>query len=140
MKYAFIRRNLLRFSVALMCRELNVSRAGFYHWMKRPLSRQALHRSLVKQTVNDLFIHFEKTYGAPRITRELNQMGIKCSHNYVAQIMKEQGLRACNGKAFRYSSYASSMLNVSENLLNRNFKADAPNVLRINRQKEPDAV
>ena len=127
MKYAFIRRNLGRFSVALMCRELNVSRAGFYHWMKRPLSQQALHRSLVSQTVKDLFFQFEKTYGAPRITRELNQMGIKCSHNYVAQIMKEQGLKACNGKAFRYSSYASSMLNVSENLLNRNFKAEAPN-------------
>jgi putative transposase len=126
-KYAFIRHNLGRFSVALMCRELNVSRAGFYNWMKRPLSQQVLHRSLVSQTVNDLFIHFEKTYGAPRITRELKEMGIKCSHNYVAQIMKEQGLRACNGKAFRYSSYASSMLNVSENLLNRNFKADAPN-------------
>lgn len=127
MKYAFIRRNLGRFSITLMCRELEVSRAGFYRWMKRPFSKQAVHRSLVTQMVCDVFELFKKTYGSIRITLELKEMGIKCSHNFIAQIMREQGLRACNGKSFKYSSYASSMLNVSDNLLMRNFSAGEVN-------------
>jgi len=126
-KYAFIEKNRYRFNIVLMCRELQVSRAGYYRWRNRPLSDQALHRTLVEQNVIDIYQLFERAYGAPRITRELNDMGIKCSHNYIAQIMREQGLRACNGKSFKYSTHAASMQNVSDNLLRRNFKADLPN-------------
>ena len=41
--------------------------------------------------------------------------------------MEEQGIRARNGKGFKYSRHSLTMHNVSENLLWRDFKADKPN-------------
>ena len=66
-------------------------------------------------------------YGAPRITDELNELGHRCSENYVAQIMSELGIRARNGKGFKYPRHALSMTNVSDNLLWRDFTATKPN-------------
>ena len=54
-------------------------------------------------------------------------MGIKCSHNYVALLLRQMDLKACNGRKFRYATNSLSMLNVTNNLLKRNFTANAPN-------------
>lgn len=54
-------------------------------------------------------------------------MGHPCSTNFVASVLKLQGLKAHNGKAFNYGSHALTMNNVSENLLWRHFDASKPN-------------
>ena len=41
--------------------------------------------------------------------------------------MSEQGIRARNGKGFKYSKHSLTMNNVSDNLLWRNSHADNPN-------------
>ena len=55
---------------------------------------------------------------------ELNELG---SVNHVADLLQEKGLRARNGKGFKYRARTESKTNVSENLLQRRFSADAPN-------------
>jgi len=50
-----------------------------------------------------------------------------CSKNHVARLLSEKGLRARNGKGFRYRARIESKTNVSENLLARKFDAAAPN-------------
>ncbi|PWQ99653.1 IS3 family transposase [Leucothrix arctica] len=59
--------------------------------------------------------------------QELKALGFPCSVNYVADILRKQGLKARNGKAFRYSQHSLEMNNVADNLLWRNFKAAEPN-------------
>ena len=41
--------------------------------------------------------------------------------NYVADIMKEKGIRARNVKGFKYSKDVAAMMNVADNLLRRDF-------------------
>lgn len=62
----------------------------------------------------------KKRYGVPRITRKLNGMGISCSL-YVAPLMRELDHIAHNGKNFKYRPAGSSVSNVSDNLLKRQF-------------------
>ncbi|KZY31238.1 transposase [Oleiphilus sp. HI0081] len=66
-------------------------------------------------------------YGSRRIAKELNDLGYPCSENYIANIMKSQGIRARNGKGFKYSRHSLTMVNVSENILWRDFNAKHPN-------------
>lgn len=127
MKYALISDNLGRYSLCLMCRVLGVHRSGFSRWRKRPKSSQAQRRERMEVLVKDTYEAFEASYGAPRITQELNAMGHKCCENYVAKIMRDNGIVARNGKAFNYGSHALTMHNVADNLLWRNFNAEAPN-------------
>ena len=110
-----------------MCRVLEVSRSGYYSWKRRELSLRARRREEVKSKVDELFEHFKKRYGAIRLTRELNGLGITCSLNYVASLLRELGFRARNGKRFRYSKPNSLKKNIQPNLLARNFKAERPN-------------
>jgi len=126
-KYAIMKDYLGSYSKSLMARTMGVSRSGFNKWLIRPESKRAQRKVDCIRRVKETFREFEAAYGAPRITEELNALGFPCSENYIAKIMKEQGIRARNGKGFKYSSHSLTMNNVSENLLWRNFHANKPN-------------
>lgn len=112
---------------SLMARAMGVSRSGFNKWLSRPDSDNTRRKAEYTQRVKNTYEDFEARYGAPRITQELNALGYPCSENYIAGIMRGQGLRARNGKGFRYSRHSLTMNNVSDNLLWRDFRATAPN-------------
>ncbi len=110
-----------------MCRSLHVSRSGYYRWRLFPDSMWKAKHQVVREYVLDTYSLFKARYGAPRITRELLDLGVKCSLNYVAKILNKEGLRARNGKGFKYSRHSPSMVNVANNVLQRKFNVDKPN-------------
>jgi len=115
------------YPIGTMAKVLKVSSAGYYSWRSRPASPSARRRLKVKAAAKEVFFRYKKRYGAIRITKELNDMGMCLSKNYVAAILRNAGLRACNGKQFRYRSRYEARINLEDNLLERNFKADRPN-------------
>lgn len=127
MKYALIEQYRDDFPLTMMCRLLKVSASGYYKWEKRPQCASACRRERLEVKVAETYSEFKARYGAPRITDELNATGIKCSVNFVAKIMHSRGMRARNGKGFKYSPPAEAMSNVAENLLSRQFVAEKPN-------------
>lgn len=128
MKYALIAEHRHQYTISLMCRVLGVSRSGFYKWNNKPSSSRSLAKQQVEVAVIDTYSTYKARYGAPRITRELNAIGIHCSQNHVAGIMASNGLKARNGKAFRYSQSGEAMHNVADNLLWRDFSAGKANM------------
>ncbi len=110
-----------------MCHWLNVSRSGYYKWRHRKPSPQAERREQVREAVVVTFHQFKQRYGAPRLTVELNESGVPCSVNHVAQLMSEGDLKARNGKQFRYFPSVQAINHVSANLLRRDFTASRPN-------------
>jgi len=109
-----------------MCLWLRVSSSGFYKWRERTESVRAAQREKVKTSVIVNFERFKKRYGSPRLTVELNAQGIKCSRNHVAELMQEAGLRARNGKKFRYTKSSNVYNHVYPNTLQRQFQATKP--------------
>lgn len=110
-------------SLSMMCRVLEVSRSGYYKWKKGYQNTRHQRREAVKSSVIEIYHQFKRRYGAPRITRELNAKGIACSLNHVASLLRESGLKARNGKGFKYSKSNPGLYNVSRNLLKRDFTA-----------------
>jgi putative transposase len=110
-----------------MCRVLEVSRSGYYKWKKGFPNRRHQRHEAVKTSVIETYYQFKRRYGAPRITRELNERGIFCSLNFVASLLREAELKAKNGKGFKYSKSNSGHYNVTRNLLKRDFTATRPN-------------
>jgi len=126
-KYAFIETQRESFAITKMCRWLEVSRSGYYKWRLRAPSDRAKQRMLVVQAVMTTFEQFKHRYGAPRLEIELNALGIRCSRNHVAQILAENGLKARNGKGYKFFPGPNAINHVSDNLLARDFTAKAPN-------------
>ena len=112
-----------------MCAVLEVSRGGFYTWLKRPASvRHSENRRLVSQ-MRIAFDRSRQSYGSPRLTEELNDMGVSCSENRVARLMRQSGIRAVGKRKYRATTHSKHNHPVAENLLKRQFSANKPNAL-----------
>jgi putative transposase len=115
------------FPVVLMARVLEVSRSGFYEWLNREPNAQAERREAVGEVLESTFYRCKRRYGAPRLTRALNDLGVECSENYVAKLLRARRLRAHNGKGFRYERAVEATTQVKQNILARNFDSEGPN-------------
>lgn len=79
---------------AVACRALGVSQAWFYKWRHGDGSPQRARRRALAMVIVALFARHRGTYGSPRITADLREMGWRVSQNTVAAVMAEQRLRA----------------------------------------------
>ena len=71
MRFAFIAKHRGIWQTRLMCRTLGVSRAGFYEWLGRPESERAKANLELLALVRDSFEQSDRTYGSPRVWRDL---------------------------------------------------------------------
>ncbi len=74
--------------VVKMCRWLEVSTSGFYHWLSRPQSATAARRQALTARVVYFFEASDGTYGYRRIHADLVCEGTECSPELVRQIMR----------------------------------------------------
>ena len=72
---------------------LDVSRAGYYDWCKRPPSKHELSNRQLDMHIQAIFMEHKVRYGSPRITDELIDRGIPGSENRVCARMKTLNLR-----------------------------------------------
>ncbi|MTI85919.1 MAG: transposase [Firmicutes bacterium] len=83
-----------------MCQVMQVSRSGYYAWLKRPESnRKAQDRELLKK-IRKMYKASRGTYESPRITRALRKQDIICGENRVARLMRDNGI-CCNNRIKR---------------------------------------
>jgi len=109
-----------------MCSALKVSTSGFYGWRKRPDSaRRRSDRRLLTE-IRASFEASHRTYGSPRVTKDLRALGYRCSEKRVARIMRHHGLRALFRRKYRYTTNSDHSLPVAGNLLDRQFTSAAP--------------
>ena len=85
-------------SVAEMCRVLEVSRSGFYDWQGRgPSDRELSDRQLAVE-IEAIWECSDRTYGAPRMHRWLLKQGFEVGHNRVARLMAVNGWEGETGR------------------------------------------
>jgi putative transposase len=101
-KYAFIQSHRGIWPVELLCRMLKVTRSGYYAWTNRPARIGKCQRIL--PVLHRVFLESRRTYGSPRVHRELLSRGVACCVNSVARWMKEAQLRAKTHRKFRIST------------------------------------
>ena len=115
--------------VSKMCPWLEVSTSGFYHWAKRPQSATAARREAITARIHHFFEESEGTYGYRRIHVDLAEEGTECSPELVRQIMRHEGLIACQPRPFRVTTEADAEAAASmPDLVKRDFTADRPGV------------
>lgn len=137
MRYLFIndciQEHEEQFSLAALCRVMQVCRGGFYAWRKREKGDQRLKsaRQLQNERLTEQIraAHKEskETYGSPRIFAELKAAGVSCSEKRIARLMRVAKIRAIPIKRFVATTDSKHDLPIAQNLLQRTFEAEAPN-------------
>jgi len=110
-----------------MCQALQVSRSGYYAWLHRPESNRAISNKLLIKEIKRVYQNSRRTYGYPRVARQLRNEGISCSRNRVAKLMSENGIVAKTKRKFKATTDSKHDFPVAKNLLKQNFFADKPN-------------
>lgn len=110
-----------------MCRVLKINRSGFYAWLKKPLSNRAVEDNRLLERIHEFYEASGGTYGSPWIHQDLREAGERCSVNRVAKIMRQNNLVAQIGYKRKYVK-GSKLATVADNVLDRDFTTDAPNV------------
>ena len=127
MRFRFIQTEKAWYPVTALCRNLQVSRAGFYAWTRRRLSRRAIVNSAALVHIRAIYRQHNKKYGSPRVCRALRAQGIAIGHHRVARLMSNDALRAKATRRFRITTNSRHDFPVAKNLLARNFEVDRPN-------------
>lgn len=110
-----------------MCTVLQVSRRGYYDWLKRPPSVREVSNQRLLEEIKRRFYGNREVYGAPRIYRTLIEEGHGCGLNRVARLMRQAGLVPKTVKKFRVTTDSRKSHRPAPNILDRDFRARRPN-------------
>lgn len=124
MKYQIIKRYSSHFKVSKMCRIMDISRSGYYAFLRRPESDLSKRQKAILTEIKIIHKENYEIYGAPRITVELNNKGIHISKGMVSRLMRKEGIKAKTVKKYKATTDSNHDLPVAENILNRGFTAD----------------
>jgi len=110
-----------------MCRVFEVSVSGYYDWHKREPSRHEREDGELARHIHRLFYAKRQVYGSPRLHAELADLGLHCSKERVARLMREMGLVARPRRKKPVGTVRRAGAQRAPNLLNREFTAAQPN-------------
>ncbi|MDO8746790.1 MAG: IS3 family transposase [Thermodesulfovibrionales bacterium] len=131
MKYWFMDQHRSWHGVQRMCRVIGASRSGYYGWRRQPQSKRHKDNEKILMEIKESHKNSRRAYGSPRITKDIQARGTKCSENRVARLMKVHGIIAKTKKKFKATTNSKHNLPVAPNLLNQNFVAEKPNTVWV---------
>ena len=121
MRFAFIETHAGEHVIVTMCRVLQVSKAGYYAWVKRPSSARAEQDAQLAEAIKTIHRKSRQTYGSPRVHEELKAEGKRHGEKRIARIMRDAGIRAKAPRRFRVTTESTHAHPVAPNVLDRQF-------------------
>ena len=88
-------------AVAISCPTLNVSRSGYYEWLKREPSLRAVENIDLVKRIEIIHAKSDETYGSPRVAAELRAEGFTCGKNRIAKLMHDNQISSESAKKFK---------------------------------------
>jgi transposase InsO family protein len=127
LSYRFIADHRGDCPAAWACAALDVSESGYHAWAARPPSAAERRRDGLVAAMRAIHAEVKGRYGSPRMAAALNARGHACSENTVAELMREQGIRAKAPRRFVRTTDPRHGLPVAANVLDRDFAPAGPN-------------
>ena len=111
----------------MLCKVMDVSRSGYYHWVRvmgRPVCPV---RQTKLQLVKQLSAESNQTYGSRRIAEGLKNHGHPVSRGQARRLMREAAVWVRYRRRYRVTTDSGHAHPVYPNLVARNFDVSAPN-------------
>jgi transposase InsO family protein len=117
-----------KLTVERMCRLAEVSRAGFYRWLRKtgPEAEEIAVRAAIQETA----VEHHRHYGYRRITAALRHRGMMVNRKRVLRMMQEDNLLAIRTRKFVATTESRHRFEVYLNLAKR-MELTAPNQLWV---------
>ena len=127
MRFKFIEEHRTAFSIDLMCRVMTVSPRGLRAFRSRPASRRQRSDLVTLAHIKEQSRLSLGSYGRPRMTEELKEIGLNIGHRRVGRLMRQNGISVVRTRKHKVTTDSNHKFNIAPNLLDRDFTADHPN-------------
>ena len=126
MKFAFIYEEKA-FTVAYMCRQLEVSRSGYYAWRDRGESARAIEDGELLPLIRAEFEKYPRGCGSRTAQGALRSAGHRVGRKRVARLMSDDNLRHRLKRRFVRTTDSAHKNRIAPNILKRSFDVGTPN-------------
>ncbi|WP_289666208.1 IS3 family transposase [Flavobacterium panacagri] len=116
-----------KYGLELLLNLADMARSSFYYHQKQSKSPDKYRET--KELIKAIYQKHKGRYGYRRITDELQNRGLLINHKTVLRLMNLLGLKSVI-RVKKYKSYKGENGKIAPNILERNFKAQAPNQKR----------
>lgn len=113
-----------KFDLDLLLDLTKMARSSFYYHQKQ--NKLPDKYKEIKELIKAIYQRHKGRYGYRRITDELQNRAMIINHKTVLRLMKLLGLKSII-RVKKYKSYRGENGKIAPNILERNFKATAPN-------------
>src|SRR6056297_337982 len=127
MRFAFVEEHRHDIPVNRLCQIMDVSPRGYRAWRNRRVSASQRKDLVVLAHIRDQFEQSPGSYGRPRMTEELKELGLAVGYRRVGRLMNENGIKLRRNKKFKATTDSNHSFNIAPNLLDRDFSAVRPN-------------
>src|SRR5690625_337331 len=111
-----------------MCRVLGVSTSGYYAWISRCPSPRDLEDQQLLEQIRAIHKRSRGTCGAHRTHAELKEMGRRIARKRVARLIRKDRLQRVSRRCTPVTTLSDSAGKTVEDLVNRVFSAQVPNM------------
>lgn len=127
MRFAFVEEHRSQISVHRLCHIMNVTSRGYRAWRRRPLSKRQRQDMVLLAHIREQYHLSLKSYGRPRMTLELQGIGLSVGHRRVGRLMRQNNIYAVRTRKHKVTTDSNHTFNIAPNLLDQDFSADKPN-------------
>jgi len=127
MRFAFIDAWKEVWPVESLCRVMQVTSRGFRAWKVRAMSQRQRDDMVILAHIREQHRLSLQSYGRPRMTEELQELGLNVGHRRVGRLMRDNGIKIIRTRKYKATTDSNHAFNIAPNLLDQDFYADAPN-------------
>jgi len=130
MRFAFIHAMVVEkasFSIAGMCRVFEVTRQGYYAYVRSLQSPRIAREAALLERIARIHRESRETYGSPRVLDALQRQGLRIGKRRVERTMRGAGLIGVKRARHKVTTRANPAHPTEPNVLARDFSATRPN-------------
>ena len=140
MRFRFVEEHIASFPIKRLCQVVGVSARGLRSFRSRPASRRQRSDMVTLAHIKEQSRLSLGSYGRPRMTEELKEIGLNIGHRRVGrplsadclqspagQRMRQNGISVIRTRKHKVTTDSNHKFNIAPNLLDRDFNADTPN-------------
>ena len=127
MRFRFIEENRLALPTERLCQIMNVNPRGYRAYRSRPISQRQREDMVILAHIREQHRLSLNSYGRPRMTEELKEIGLEVGHRRIGRLMRQNGISVVRTHKHKVTTDSNHKFNIAPNLLNRDFFAEKPN-------------
>ena len=126
-RFAFIEQHGGDVPTKRLCQMFGVTSRGFRAWRSRPISQRQRDDMVLLAHIREEHRLSLGSYGRPRMTEELRDLGFAVGHRRVGRLMRDNDIKVFRTRKYKATTNSKHGYAIAPNLLDRNFTAKRAN-------------